>query len=161
MICCVHGYGADSGWLVQLTCIHLAKQGYAVYAIDHQGHGKSEGLKGHLPDMNAVVDDCIEYFDSKRDGRTSFLYGESLGGAIALLIHLKQKEVWKGLVLNGAMCGIGRFKPPWVAIQLLPLVASKCCSFLLCEHGDFVKVFVMCELCVTVCVEGLLMWFSS
>ena len=65
VVCVCHGYGADSGWLVQLTCIAIAKEGYAVYAIDHQGHGKSEGLKGHIPDLNAVVGDCIAFFDPK------------------------------------------------------------------------------------------------
>lgn len=127
VVCVCHGYGADSGWLVQLTSIHIAKQGFAVYAIDHQGHGKSEGLKGHVPDMNAVVGDCVGYFDDKRglhEGLPCFLYGESLGGAIATLIHLRQPEVWTGVVLNGAMCGIGKFKPPWPAEHLLSLVAG-------------------------------------
>ncbi|KAG0612682.1 hypothetical protein M758_6G045600 [Ceratodon purpureus] len=127
VVCVCHGYGADAGWLVQLSCIAIAKEGYAVYAIDHQGHGKSEGLKGHIPDLNAVVDDCIAFFDPKRGshkGMPCFLYGESLGGAIALLIHLRQPEVWQGVVLNGAMCGIGKFKPPWPAEHLLALVAG-------------------------------------
>uniref|UniRef100_A0A7I4BVS2 Serine aminopeptidase S33 domain-containing protein n=1 Tax=Physcomitrium patens TaxID=3218 RepID=A0A7I4BVS2_PHYPA len=127
VVCVCHGYGADSGWLVQLTCIAIAKEGYAVYAIDHQGHGKSEGLKGHIPDINVVVDDCIAFFDPRRDshkGLPFFLYGESLGGAIALLIHLRQPELWQGVVLNGAMCGIGKFKPPWPAEYLLGLISG-------------------------------------
>ncbi|KAG0582907.1 hypothetical protein KC19_3G094900 [Ceratodon purpureus] len=45
-------------------------------------------------------------------GLPFFLYGESLGGAIAILIHLQQPELWQGIILNGAMCGIGKFKPP-------------------------------------------------
>lgn len=53
-----------------------------------------------------------------------FLYGESLGGAIAVLIHLQQPELWQGIILNGAMCGIGKFKPPWPAEHLLSLVAG-------------------------------------
>lgn len=65
VVCVCHGYGADAGWLVQLTCIAIAKQGYAVYAIDHQGHGKSEGLKGYIPDINVVVADCIAFFDAQ------------------------------------------------------------------------------------------------
>lgn len=127
VVCVCHGYGADAGWLVQLTCIAIAKEGYAVYAIDHQGHGKSEGLKGHVPDIKVVVDDCIAFFDSKRGshkGMSFFLYGESMGGAIALLIHLRQPELWQGVVLNGAMCGIGKFKPPWPAEHLLGFISG-------------------------------------
>jgi len=127
VVCVCHGYGADAGWLVQLTSIHIAKQGYAVYAIDHQGHGKSEGLKGHVPDLDAVVGDCIAFFDAKREGHKGvprFLYGESLGGAIAVLIYLRQKEIWSGVLLNGPMCGIGKYKPPWPAEHILSLVAG-------------------------------------
>lgn len=53
-----------------------------------------------------------------------FLYGESMGGAIALLIHLRQPELWQGVVLNGAMCGIGKFKPPWPAEHLLGFISG-------------------------------------
>ena len=59
-------------------------------------------------------------------GLPFFLYGESLGGAIAILIHLRQPKVWQGIVMNGAMCGIGKFKPPWPAEHLLSLVAGMC-----------------------------------
>lgn len=65
VVCVCHGYGADAGWIVQLTCIGIANRGFAVYAIDHQGHGKSQGLKGHIPNIEVVVDDCIAFFDPK------------------------------------------------------------------------------------------------
>lgn len=53
-----------------------------------------------------------------------FLYGESLGGAIAMLIALEQKNAWNGLVLNGAMCGVSsKFKPIWPLEEFLPLAA--------------------------------------
>lgn len=127
MVC--HGYGADSSWMVQLTAIGFAERGYAVYAIDHQGHGKSEGLKGHIPDVNPVVDDCISFFESARKkhspGLPAILYGESLGGALCLLIHLRQPKVWNGAILNGAMIGISdKFKPPKFLQTLLPFLAG-------------------------------------
>ncbi|EFJ06411.1 hypothetical protein SELMODRAFT_186777 [Selaginella moellendorffii] len=131
MVC--HGYGADSGWFVQLTAIGIAQRGFAVHAIDHQGHGRSQdwqGLRAYVPDINPVVDDCIAFFDSVRSqqefqGLPAFLYGESLGGALCLLIHLRQPGVWSGAVLNGAMCGISpKFKPPWPLENLLSYVAA-------------------------------------
>lgn len=123
----VHGFTGSTNWLVQLTAIAIAKHGFCVYALDHQGHGFSEGLRAHIPDINPVVDDCLQFFDSARasnPGLPAFLYAESLGGAIALLIHLRQRDVWAGAVLNGAMCGISqKFKPPWPLEHLLSLVA--------------------------------------
>ncbi|KAL4327500.1 hypothetical protein AHAS_Ahas13G0106300 [Arachis hypogaea] len=78
---------------LQLTAIYFAKAGFATCAIDHQGHGFSDGFIAHIPDINPVVDDCIAFFDefhSRFDPSfPSFLYSESLGGAIALLITLR------------------------------------------------------------------------
>ncbi|KAK8969826.1 hypothetical protein KSP40_PGU010952 [Platanthera guangdongensis] len=131
-ICVVHGFTGESSWLILLTAVHLAKAGFAVCAMDHQGHGFSDGLAAHIPDIVPVVDDCISFFGSFRDrfppSIPSFLYSESLGGAIALLIHLRGPDLsrrWDGVVLNGAMCGISaKFKPPWPLEHLLWIAAS-------------------------------------
>ncbi|KAL0303083.1 UNVERIFIED_CONTAM: Caffeoylshikimate esterase [Sesamum radiatum] len=122
IVCVVHGYTGDSSWFVELTAVHFAKHGFAVCAIDHMGHGFSEGLFAHLPDINPVVDECILFFNGFRaryDAELpAFLYAESLGGAIALLITLRRDGIvperrFDGVVLNGAMCGISdKFKPP-------------------------------------------------
>ncbi|CAH9135929.1 unnamed protein product [Cuscuta epithymum] len=133
-VCVVHGFTGESSWMVQLTAVHFAKQGFAVCAIDHQGHGFSDGLVAHIPDINPVVDDCVSFFDSFRDRHVppelpSFLYAESLGGAIALLITLRRgnsapKRPFDGVVLNGAMCGISdKFKPPWPLEHFLDIAA--------------------------------------
>ncbi|KAK9282592.1 hypothetical protein L1049_010809 [Liquidambar formosana] len=121
----------ESSWFVQLTAVHFTKAGFATCAIDHQGHGFSEGLVAHIPDIDPVVDDCISFFNSFRElhgpSLPSFLYGESLGGAIALLITLRRdgSRPWDGLVLSGAMCGVSaKFKPPWPLEHFLPLVAA-------------------------------------
>ncbi|ONI23884.1 hypothetical protein PRUPE_2G213900 [Prunus persica] len=127
----VHGFTGETSWFVQLTAVHFAKSGFAVCAIDHQGHGFSDGLVAHIPDINPVVDDCISFFDSFRARHAppnlpAFIYAESLGGAIALLITLRQGSgAWNGLILNGAMCGISaKIKPPWPLEHLLFLVAA-------------------------------------
>ena len=133
VVCVVHGFTGESSWFVQLTAVHLAKHGFAVCAIDHMGHGFSEGLIAHLPDLNAVVDDCIAFFDGFRERYATdlpaFLYSESLGGAISLLISLRRdgtapKRKFDGVVLNGAMCGISdKFKPPWPLEHFLSIAA--------------------------------------
>lgn len=132
VVCVVHGFTGESSWLVQLTAVHIAKHGFAVCAIDHQGHGFSEGLLAHIPDINPVVDDCISFFDSFRERHAppnlpSFLYSESLGGAISLLIVLRKdlKRPFDGVVLNGAMCGVSdKIKPPWPLEHFLSIAAA-------------------------------------
>lgn len=123
----LHGYTTESSSLLQLTAVAIAKLGFYVCALDYQGHGYSEGLRGHIPDINLVVDDCIQFFDSVRldhPNIPAFLYGESLSGAIGILICLRQKTQWSGLVLSGAMCGVSdKFQPAPPLIRLLPLAA--------------------------------------
>lgn len=129
IVAVVHGYTGESSWFIQLTSVLFAKSGFATCAIDHQGHGFSEGLVAHVPDLNDVIDDCVQFFDSFRARYSAdlpaFLYAESLGGAIALYITLRQKSAWNGLVLNGAMCGISaKFKPPWPLEHFLFIIAK-------------------------------------
>ncbi|KAL5569312.1 hypothetical protein UlMin_025887 [Ulmus minor] len=131
IIAIVHGFTGETSWFVQLTAVFFAKAGFAVCAIDHQGHGFSEGLVAHIPDINPVVDDCVSFFRDFRSrfppSTPAFLYSESLGGAISLLITLRPNngKPWDGLILNGAMCGISaKFKPPWPLEHLLFLVAA-------------------------------------
>ncbi|XP_016753116.2 caffeoylshikimate esterase [Gossypium hirsutum] len=127
VVAMVHGYASDSGWLTELTAVALTKCGFLVCALDLQGHGLSDGFPGHIPSIKHVIQDCIHFFDSvKQEYRKlpAFLYGESLGGAVSILICLKQKNEWDGLILNGAMCGVSaKFKPPWPLEKLLPVAA--------------------------------------
>lgn len=43
-----HGYGSDTGWLFQKICINFSTWGYAVFAADLYGHGRSDGLRCYL-----------------------------------------------------------------------------------------------------------------
>ncbi|XP_059666450.1 caffeoylshikimate esterase-like [Cornus florida] len=127
LVAMVHGYNSESSWLFELNAVAIAKAGFYVCALDLQGHGCSDGSPGHIPNIRPVVEDCIEFFDSARADHPklpAFIYGESLGGAIATLICLKQRYQWDGLVLNGAMCGVSKkFKPAWPLEKLLPVAA--------------------------------------
>ncbi|XP_078427923.1 caffeoylshikimate esterase-like [Wolffia australiana] len=131
IVCVVHGFTGESSWLVQLTAVFFAEHGgFAVCGVDHQGHGFSDGLRAHVPDIEPVVDDCVAVFDAFRRrfpaALPRFLYAESLGGAIALLIHLRTEPPgWAGAVLNGAMCAVSdKFKPAWPLEHLLWLAAK-------------------------------------
>ncbi|KAJ0082624.1 hypothetical protein Patl1_11415 [Pistacia atlantica] len=111
----------------ELTAVTIAKTGFLVCALDLQGHGSSDGYPGHIPNIEHIVQDCIQFFDSVKTNHPklpSFLYGESLGGAISILICLEQKYEWDGLILSGSMCGVSaKFKPMWPLEKLLPVAA--------------------------------------
>ncbi|KAF9663976.1 hypothetical protein SADUNF_Sadunf17G0108000 [Salix dunnii] len=87
----------------------LASSGYGFFAMDYPGYGMSEGLHGYIPSFDRLVDDVIEHYSKVKENpefRTlpSFLFGESLGGAVALKVHLKQPNAWNGAILVAPMC---------------------------------------------------------
>ncbi|KAJ7946937.1 caffeoylshikimate esterase [Quillaja saponaria] len=130
LIFMIHGYGNDLSWTFQATAIFLAQMGFACFALDLEGHGQSEGLKAFVPNVDLVVQDCLSFFnyikqDPQFHGLPSFLYGESMGGAICLLIHFSDPKGFDGAVLVAPMCKISdKVKPRWPIPQVLTFVSN-------------------------------------
>jgi acylglycerol lipase len=125
----VHGYANDISWTFQNTAVLFTEMGYAAVASDLEGHGRTEGLHGYLPNVDGAAQDCVEFFNSVTEteefkGIPKFIYGESLGGAIALMVHFLQPEKWDGLIAAAAMCKLtDDVRPSWVLLQLLLVLA--------------------------------------
>lgn len=104
-----HGYGSDSGWLFQKICINFATWGYAVFAADLLGHGRSDGLHGYLGDMDKVAATSLSFFLSVRKSDPykhlpAFLFGESLGGAVTMLMYFQSDpDTWNGLIFSAPL----------------------------------------------------------
>ncbi|XP_077215502.1 caffeoylshikimate esterase-like [Tasmannia lanceolata] len=107
------------------TGIRLAKAGYAVYGMDYEGHGKSSGLQGYIPSFDKLVNDCSDYFTSiceKKENKMKlrYLLGESMGGAVVLLLHRKKPKFWDGAILVAPMCKIAKeMRPHPLVINVL------------------------------------------
>ncbi|CAI9087531.1 OLC1v1021614C2 [Oldenlandia corymbosa var. corymbosa] len=126
----VHGYGNDISWTFQMTSIFLAQNGYACFALDLEGHGKSQGLKAFVPNVDLVVDDLLSFFnyvlsqDVSFQNLPKFLYGESMGGAICLLVHFKAPTLFDGAILIAPMCKISeKVRPRWPIPEVLTFFA--------------------------------------
>ncbi|XP_009618376.1 caffeoylshikimate esterase [Nicotiana tabacum] len=125
-----HGYGDTCTFLVEGIARKLASFGYGVVAMDYPGFGLSEGLHGYIPSFDKLVDDVIEHYSKVKEklelhDLPSFLFGESMGGAIALKVHQKQPNAWNGAVLVAPMCKIAdNMVPPWLVTQILIGVAK-------------------------------------
>ncbi|KAI3816517.1 hypothetical protein L1987_16218 [Smallanthus sonchifolius] len=117
-VCFVHGYGDTCTFFFEGIAKRIAASGYGVYAIDHPGFGLSEGLHGYVPNFNDIVDNVIEQYTKIKGrpevrGMPRFLLGQSMGGAVALKVHLKEQREWDGVVLVAPMCKISEeMKPP-------------------------------------------------
>ncbi|XP_061994315.1 caffeoylshikimate esterase-like [Rosa rugosa] len=120
-----HGYGMECSITMSSTATRLAKAGFAIYGIDYEGHGRSSGLKGYVKSFDRVVDDCTNHFtnicESKENkGKMRYLLGESMGGAVALLVHRRKPQYWDGAVLAAPMCRIADdMRPSPIVISLL------------------------------------------
>ncbi|KAJ6817099.1 putative caffeoylshikimate esterase [Iris pallida] len=123
-----HGYGMECSGFMRGVGNRLASGGYGVYGIDYEGHGRSMGARCYIKKFDNVVADCQAFFKSiceleKYGQKSRFLYGESMGGAVALLLHIRDPIFWDGAVLVAPMCKISeKVKPHPVVVNLLTRV---------------------------------------
>jgi acylglycerol lipase len=82
----VHGVHEHSG-RYRHVAERLWKARYAVYAVDHPGHGRSPGTRGNIDSMAAAVRGVgmlARLAGQRHPDVPLFVYGHSLGGLIAL-----------------------------------------------------------------------------
>ena len=99
----VHGLAEHSGRYGNVIN-HFVPLGYAVYGIDHLGHGKSEGERGHVKRFDDYTNTLKVYFDMVREwqpGKPIFLVGHSMGGLIGAVYLLDHQTELAGAVLSG------------------------------------------------------------
>lgn len=99
----VHGYGEHSGRYAHVA-ERLNREGYAVYAYDHRGHGKSPGRMGHIPSFDRLIADLNEYsarLFAENPG-TWFVFGHSLGGLVTASWVVRHRPNLRGLILTNA-----------------------------------------------------------
>lgn len=110
----VHGYAEHSGRYTGLAAF-LVSHGYGVYALDHRGHGKSEGERANIRVFREYVADLVRFTERVREIHPRpprFLLGHSMGGAVALQTVLEQPERVDGLILSGAYLQNASPTPP-------------------------------------------------
>jgi len=99
----VHGLAEHSGRYMNLVN-HLVPSGYAVYGMDHIGHGKSDGKRAYVERFHDYTKTLKTYFDMIQKWQPKkpiFLIGHSMGGLISSAHLLKHQEELAGAVLSG------------------------------------------------------------
>jgi len=89
---------------------YFVPKNYAVYALDHRGHGKSEGLRGYVERFSFFVNDLNTFLSivrSKHRDTKVFMVGHSVGGTIATAYAVHHQQEFDGLILSGATLKVG------------------------------------------------------
>ena len=114
----VHGLAEHSGRYANLVA-HLVPRGYAVYGMDHVGHGKSDGARAHVQRFDDFVQPLRTYFGMVREWQPVapiFLVGHSLGALIGATYLLDYQDGLQGAILSGPAVKIpGNISPAIVA----------------------------------------------
>ncbi len=77
--------------------------GYAIYGLDHRGHGKSEGQRVYIDRFQSYLKDLHTLYQmahKDHPGKKVFLYGHSMGGLIATAYALQHQNDLVGLVIS-------------------------------------------------------------
>lgn len=121
----VHGLGEHSGRYSNVVDWFVPK-GFAVYAFDLRGFGRSPGPRGYINEWAEFRKDVrafLELVHEQELGQSVFLLGHSMGGLIALEYVLHHPEKLTGVIASG----------PALAVDIPPLlmVLSKVLSRIL------------------------------
>jgi acylglycerol lipase len=89
---------------------HLVPRGYAVYGLDHQGHGKSQGQRVFVERFQVYVDDLKTFHDMvcrDKPGLKVFMLGQSMGGLIATSYTVQHQQELAGLIVLAPALAFG------------------------------------------------------
>ena len=127
-----HG-ASEHGGRYRYVVERLVPEGFAVYAIDHRGHGRSDGTRAQIDRMAHVVADLDQLVDQVRaehPGLKLFLLGHSMGGCIGIAYTIAHQEKLDGLALSA----------PLAALDAAPLplrLVAKALSLVLPDTGVY------------------------
>jgi alpha-beta hydrolase superfamily lysophospholipase len=100
----IHGFAEHSGRYEHLGA-WFAAHGCVVHAYDHQGHGRSDGVRAHVRCFDDFLDDLDQMLAAVRaehPGLPVQLVGHSMGGLILIAFLCERAPEVAGAVSSGA-----------------------------------------------------------
>jgi len=105
----VHGFNAHSGYMTW-PGEQFAANGFASYALDLRGRGKSEGERFYVEEFSDYlgdVDKLVAIARTENPGLPVFVLGHSAGGVIATSYVFEHQDEIKGLVCESFAFDVG------------------------------------------------------
>ncbi len=123
-----HGLGEHCG-RYQHVAEHMVAAGFAVLALDHRGHGKTGGKRGHasFKDMVLDVNHLIEEANKRYPDTPKILYGHSMGGCLVLYHAISQQPNIAGVISTSP--GLAPAQDPGSKLAFGRIIASIYPSF--------------------------------
>jgi alpha-beta hydrolase superfamily lysophospholipase len=115
----VHGFGEHSGRYGNVVDWFVPK-GYAVYAFDLRGHGRSPGPRGYInewAEFRGDVKSFLELVREQEPGQVVSLLGHSMGGLIVLEYVLHHPEGLAGVIASGPLLAQAGVSPLLMALS--------------------------------------------
>lgn len=109
VVALAHGVNEHSGRYAELAEV-LNQRGFALWAMDLRGHGRSAGPRAWVERFDDYLADLHVFLDRVRCGAPCeriFLMGHSMGGAIAALYAITRRPQLQGLILSAPALVIG------------------------------------------------------
>jgi acylglycerol lipase len=105
----VHGLGEHCGRYMNVVN-HFVPLGYAVYGLDHIGHGNSEGTREFVESFDDFTDTLSIFYGMVTEwqaNKSIFLFGHSMGGTIAMYYLLDHQVDFKGAIVSAPLVKVG------------------------------------------------------
>lgn len=121
-----HGFAEHSGRYSEIMQ-ELMSHGYAPFAFDLRGHGRSDGKRGYINNFSDYVQDLKAAVETARERYKAdkvILLAHSMGGLIAPNYAVLEPDRVLGLVLSSPLVGINVEVKGWK--KALGLLMSKC-----------------------------------
>lgn len=137
ILCIFHGMYCESN-----EATHVAKRffenGFTVIAMDQEGHGKSEGPRGTILSLENFTNDSEKFLvlamTRYPKDTPIFLMGQSMGGALCVMLSLLRPDLISGMLLFAPALGVSPdFEP---TLQKIVRCLNCCCGCLRLKDFD-------------------------
>ena len=125
----VHGLGEYCGRYTNYVN-YFVPLGYAIYGLDHFGHGKCEGEREVVQSFADYTEPLTTYYQMVKGwqpGKPVFILGHSMGGLISCYYLLDHQADFKGAILSAPAIKVGESITPLTISmgKILSVIAPK------------------------------------
>ena len=124
LVLIAHGAG-EHGGRYNLLAEYLVGEGFAVAALDHFGHGRSDGGRcclESLDDLAANLETFRVRMENAFPGVPMVVFGHSMGGLVACSHQLQHPGSFVACILSGPAI-MSNLEPPWYQMWLIRVLS--------------------------------------